>query len=48
MVEIAVKYIETLKEMVSGKDNKTVYMPYEASSLLGSIGGIKEMLQPKP
>ena len=45
---LAVKYIETLKEMVSGKDNKTVYMPYEASSLLGSIGGIKEMLQPKP
>jgi len=40
---LAVKYIETLKEMVSGKDNKTVYMPYEASSLLGSIGGIKDL-----
>ena len=25
---LAVKYIDTLKEMVSGKDNKTVYLPY--------------------
>lgn len=40
---VAVKYIETLSEMVSGKDNKVVYMPYEASGVLGSIGGIKEL-----
>lgn len=40
---IAVKYIETLKEMTSGKDNKTVYMPYEATSILGSLGGIKDL-----
>lgn len=40
---LAVKYIEALKEMVSGKDNKVVYVPYEASGLLGSIGLIKEM-----
>jgi len=41
---IAVRYIETLKEMVSGKNNKVVYMPYEATGVLSSIGGIKEML----
>ncbi len=41
---LAVKYIKTLEEMVSGKDNKTVYIPYEATGLLGSIGSIKEML----
>ena len=41
---IAVRYIEALKEMVSGKDNKVVYLPYEASSLLGSLGGIRELL----
>lgn len=41
---LATKYIETLNEMVSGKDNKTVYVPYEATGLLGSIGSIKEML----
>ena len=43
--QIALKYIETLKEMTSGKDNKTVYIPYEATSLLGSLGGIKEILK---
>ena len=42
---LADKYIATLKEMVSGKDNKTVYLPYEASNLLGSIGTIKEMFK---
>lgn len=40
---LAVKYIETMKEMVSGKDNKTVYMPYEASSMLSSLGSIKDL-----
>ncbi len=40
---LAVKYIETLKEMTAGKDNKTVYIPYEASSVLSSIGSIKNL-----
>ena len=44
---LAMKYIETLKEMTSGKDNKTVYMPYEASSLLSSIGSIKSLFPNK-
>lgn len=44
---LAVKYIETLKEMTSGKDNKTIYIPYEATSILGSIGGIKELFGQK-
>lgn len=42
---LAVKYIETLQQMVSGKDNKTIYIPYEASNLLSSIGSIKEMFK---
>ena len=42
---LAVKYIETLKEMTSGKDNKTVYLPYEASSVLGSLAGIKDIFK---
>jgi len=41
---IAVRYIDTLKEMVSGKDNKIIYMPYEATGILSSIGGIKDLL----
>jgi len=40
---IALKYIETMREMVSGKDNKVVYMPYEASAILGSVGSIRDM-----
>lgn len=40
---LAMKYIETLTEMTSGKDGKTVYIPYEATGVLGSIGSIKEI-----
>lgn len=38
---LAMKYIDTLREMTSGKDNKTVYIPYEASSVLSSLGSIR-------
>jgi len=44
---IATKYIETLQKMVSGQDNKTIYMPFEATGVLSSLGGIKEMLNQK-
>lgn len=42
---LAVKYIDTLREMTAGKDNKTVYIPYEASSVLSSIGSIKTLFK---
>lgn len=41
---IAMKYLETLKEMVSGQNNKVIYMPYEATGVLSSVDGIKQML----
>jgi len=44
---VALKYIEAMKEMVSGKDNKVVYMPYEASALLGSVGSIRDIFGQK-
>lgn len=44
---IALKYIETMREMVSGKDNKIVYLPYEASALLGSVGTLRDMFVSK-
>jgi len=44
---VAIKYIETLENMVKGEDTKTVYMPYEATGVLSSIGGIKELLTSK-
>ena len=41
---IAVRYLESLKDMTSGKDNKVVYVPYEATGIIGSLGGIKDLL----
>lgn len=41
---IAVRYLDTLKQMVEGENNKVVYMPYEATGILSSIDGIKQML----
>jgi regulator of protease activity HflC (stomatin/prohibitin superfamily) len=45
---IANKYIDTLKEMVQGEDTKTIYIPFEATGVLSSLGGIKEMLSGSP
>ena len=42
---IATKYIDALEKMVEGKDNKVVYMPYEATGVLSSLGGIKDMFR---
>jgi len=44
---IAMKYLETMKEITSGKDNKVVYMPYEATGILSSVDGIKQMFDRK-
>jgi len=41
---IAMKYLETLEAMTSGQDNKVIYMPFEATGVLSSVGGIKDML----
>ena len=40
---LAQKYIQMLDTVASGDKTKTVYLPYEATNLLGSIGGIKEL-----
>lgn len=42
---IALKYIEALKDISSGKENKVVFLPFEATSILGSIGTIKELFE---
>lgn len=44
---IAMKYLETMKSITSGKDNKVVYMPYEATGILSSVDGIKQMFDKK-
>jgi regulator of protease activity HflC (stomatin/prohibitin superfamily) len=40
---VAMRYIDTFKEMAAGKDSKLIYMPYEASGVLSSLGGIKDL-----
>ncbi|WP_036877599.1 SPFH domain-containing protein [Xylanibacter oryzae] len=42
---LAQKYIAMLKEVATGDKTKTVYLPYEATNLLGSLGGIKELFK---
>ena len=40
---IAMKYLETLANITKGQNNKVVYMPYEATGILSSVDGIKQM-----
>lgn len=42
---LAMKYIDTLREMASGPDSKTVYIPYEATAVLSSLGSIKSVFK---
>ncbi len=42
---IAQKYVESLKDMALSPNQKTVYMPLEASGILSSIGGIAELVK---
>lgn len=34
-----------MQEVAEGKQSKVVYLPYEATNLLGSIGGIKDLFK---
>jgi len=40
---VAEKYVDALKELASAPNQKVLMMPVEASSLIGSIGGITEL-----
>ena len=42
---LAQKYIMMLQQVAEGDKTKTVYLPYEATNLMGSIGGIKDLLK---
>ena len=44
---IAMKYLETMTAITSGEGNKVVYMPYEATGILSSVDGIKQMFDKK-
>lgn len=40
---IAEKYTEALKSIASAENQKVIFMPLEASNLIGSLGGIAEL-----
>jgi len=40
---VAQKYVEALKDMASADNHKVIFMPLEASSVIGSLGGIAEL-----
>lgn len=40
---LGVQYIEALKSLGDGKSEKVVYLPYEATGLMASIGGIRDL-----
>ena len=45
---IAVHYLETFNALTAGQDNKTIYLPYEATAALGSLGAIKTLFEKSP
>ncbi len=42
---VALKYMDSLKDISHGKETKTVFMPYEATGVLSSLGSLKEMFK---
>lgn len=42
---IAQQYMKVLPEMMAGKDDKLILMPYEASSLIGSLASMKKLFE---
>lgn len=41
---VAQKYVEAFKAMASAPNQKMIFMPYEASGIMGSVGGITELV----
>lgn len=42
---VAMRYLDTLPTITQGKDDKLVFMPYEATGVLSSLGSMKEMFK---
>ena len=42
---LAQKYIQMMETLANGEQTKTIYLPYEATNLMGSIGSIKELFK---
>lgn len=42
---IAMKYMQTLPQMMEGQNNKLIVVPYESSALMGSLASMKELFK---
>lgn len=42
---VAMHYIKALPEMTQGQDNKMIVVPYEATSLIGSLATVKKIFE---
>ena len=42
---VATKYVEALKEIGASNNQKIIFMPMELSNIVGSIGGIGELIK---
>ena len=40
---VAQKYVDAVKEMATTQNEKIIFLPLEASALIGSLGGIGEL-----
>ena len=44
---LAQKYIQMMEQLAANDQTKTVYLPFEATNVMGSIAGIKELFTEK-
>jgi regulator of protease activity HflC (stomatin/prohibitin superfamily) len=42
---VAQKYVDAIKEMATSQNDKIIFMPLEATSLIGALGGIGELVK---
>ena len=42
---VALKYVDALKDIASQQGEKVIFLPFESSALMGSIGSIKEVFK---
>ena len=42
---VATKYVDALKEIATGGNDKLIFMPLESSSVIGALGGITELVK---
>jgi len=42
---LAQKYIQMMEELAHNNQTKTVYLPFEATNVMGSLAGIKELFK---